>query len=580
MKRRRSSTGQAAPPLSPIDTAIIEITSAYDPNDPSSLDKVEAAAHANYKLRFLKLTKIQDDFIRIKNKHGRMPRIRIFEGANQSGKTTLGIAEDIAHAMGFRPWLMKHDPDFRIRIKVPNTGMVGCEVAGQNLIQRIEPQFLEFVPAHCMPEITRYSDGAIKSLTLTYDYNGNKCGSTIHFRSYVQPAESFEGVLSDWQHWDEPPPRPILNAAQRGKMASNAPSWFTMTPLKEPYIYDIFSLNAFNNNGTDDDIAIFRCSVWENCQDWCRECNVTIPANEPDKLEPGQTRPKSKCPNCRKVMGFMPRAGIDNYLKTITDEDEREAREEGKWKHLSGSVYKKFSKDTHLYDDFTIPRDWMRIEAVDPADSKPTRWLFGAVSPEDITVNCRQANRIYFYTYLLLDGTLDSMARAVKMKRAEHDYKEPAMVILDAKFGTKTVKTADDETSWDEELEKAGIKHIILSHSAPGDIALGHKRVKEYLVPHYSKVQAREFPGMLFARQGCSGNRSPIQDMSNYRWQEGKDKPEEDFKDFPDCVRYVALEQPLYSAQRLEDYIPPPPPESHYNPLYFGLSIPSSREAR
>jgi len=578
MKRRRApSAAVPASAPSPADSAIADILKGFDPKKPETLANVEESVVSNYKLRFLKMNRVQEDFIRCKNRHGRTPRIRLFEGANQSGKTTLGIAEDIAHMMGFRPWLKKDDPDYRIRVKVPNNGLVGCEVAGQNLIQRIEPQFREFIPPHCEPEWTRYSDGSIKSVTLTYDYMGNKCGSTAHFRSYVQPAESFEGVLSDWQHWDEPPPQPIWNAASRGKMASNAPSWLTMTPLKEPYIYDLFSLNAFNNNGTDDEIAIFRCSVWENCQDWCRECDVTIPENEPDKLEPGEIRPVGRCPQCRKVMGFMPRAGIENYLKTITDEDEREARELGKWKHLSGSVYKKFTKDTHTYTDFTIPRDWMRIEAVDPADSKPTRWLFGAVSPEDITINGRAANRVYFYTYLLVDGTIDSIVRAVKVKRAMHDYREPAMVILDAKFGSKTVKTVDDETSWDEELAKAGIKHIVLSQSAPGDIALGHKRVKEYLGMHYSKVKGAEFPGMMFAREGCSGQRGPIQDMANYRWQEGKDKPEEDYKDFPDCVRYVALEQPIYRSPELDEIMQHIPPPSSYNPLYYGLDMPSAR---
>ena len=571
MKRRRSSTTSANVPISATDSAIASILAGFDPKKPETLSNVAVAAKEAHKLWFLKMNRVQADFIRCKNRHGRTPRIRLFEGANQSGKTTLGIAEDIAHMMGFRPWLKKDDPDYRIRIKVPNNGLVGCEVAGQNLIQRIEPQFKEFIPAHCEPEWTRYSDGSVKSVTLAYDYLGNKCGSTAHFRSYVQPADSFEGVLSDWQHWDEPPTQPILNAASRGKMASNAPSWFTMTPLKEPYIYDIFSLNAFNNNGTDDEIAIFRCSVWENCQDWCRECDCTIPENSPDLIEPGKVRPIGRCPTCHKIMGFMPRAGIDNYLKTLTDPDEREAREEGKWKHLSGSVYKKFSKDTHGYADFTIPRDWMRIEAVDPADSKPTRWLFGAVSPEDIIINGRPANRIYFYTYLLVDGTIDSIARAVHVKRAMHDYKEPAMVILDAKFGTRTTKLAEDETSWDEELAKAGIKRIVLSHSAPGDITLGHKRVKEYLSPHYSKVKGAELPGMLFAREGCSGSRSPIQDMLNYRWKEGSDKPEEDYKDFPDCVRYVALEQPIYKSPALEGWIPVEAPTEAYNPLTYGL---------
>jgi phage terminase large subunit-like protein len=518
----------------------------YDPKNPASLDAVESKVKDNLKLFFLEMIPTQEEFVRKKNNRGKTPKTRLFEAGNQSGKTSIGVAEDIAHAMGFRPWLPKHDPDYQIRVKVPNNGLMGCEVAGQTLSQRIEPAFMELIPKYCGVEVSRYGDGSIKSLYLTYDFNGNSCGSTIHFRSYVQPAESFEGILADWIHWDEPPPRAILNAAERGKMATNAPSWLTMTPLKEPYIYDLFSLNAFNNGGQDQEIAVFRCSTWENCQDWCRDCNITIPENDPDKLKAGQVRPVKKCPGCGRTMGFMPRAGIENYLKKITDVDEREAREEGKWKHLSGLVYKELDRSTHLYSDFDIPSDWMRVEVVDPHDARPTCWLFAAISPEEIMVNGQQVNRVYIYSYLLPTGNIDAIARAVKVRRAELNYKEPAMVILDAKYGSQTRKTADYETSWEEQLEKSGIKKIVLSHSAPGDIALGHKIVKEYLAPHYSTLKGESFPGMRFAAQACQGHKGPIQSMFNYQWEDGKDKPQEQYKDFCDTVRYLALEEPVY----------------------------------
>ena len=55
-----------------------------------------------------------------------------------------------------------------------------------------------------------------------------------------------------------------------------------------PYIYDLFSLNAFNADGNDQEIAIFRCATWENCQDWCRDCNITIVENLPNNLQPGR----------------------------------------------------------------------------------------------------------------------------------------------------------------------------------------------------------------------------------------------------------------------------------------------------
>ena len=433
-----------------------DLLEGYSPDNPESLQQVEDKVREYVRLFFLEMNRAQEPFIRAKNKRGRTPRARLFESGNQVGKTSIGVAEDLAHAFGFRPWLNQDDPDYKIAIRVPNNGIVGCEVAGQTLAQRIEPEFMSLIPRYCAPEITRYSDGSIKSLTLGFDPLGKPCGSAIHFRSYVQPAESYEGTVLDWIHFDEPPPQAILTAATRGLMSTNGPSWYTMTPLKEAYIYDLLSLHAFNNGGDDQEIAIFRGSTWDNCQDWCRDCDLAIAENNPEVLKPGQARPVRKCPRCQRIMGFLPREGIENYLKKITDPDEREAREEGKWKHLSGLVYKEFDRARHLYSDFSIPSDWMRIEAVDPHDARPSRWLFGAVSPEEITVNGSLANRIYWYTYLLPTGNIREIAQKVKVRRAEYGYREPAMVILDAKFGSKTTKTGLEETSWEEELDKSG----------------------------------------------------------------------------------------------------------------------------
>jgi phage terminase large subunit-like protein len=532
---------------------LLDIPENFDKNDPASLAAVEEKVTSYLKLFYLRMNRAQEPFIRIKNKRGRTPRTRIFESGNQVGKTTIGVAEDIAHAMGFRPWLEKTDPDYKIAVRVPNNGIVGCEVAGQTLTQRIEPEFMALIPQYCGVTVTRYSDGSIKSIHLQNDFNGKPCGSTIHFRSYVQPAESYEGTVLDWIHFDEPPPRDILTASTRGLMSTNGPSWYTMTPLKEAYIYDLLSLHAFNNGGEDQEIAVFRGSTWDNCQDWCRACDTTIPENDPDRLKAGEVRPIDHCPKCGQVMGFLPRAGIENYLKKITDPDEREAREEGKWKHLSGLVYKMLDREKHLYEDFTIPNDWMRIEVLDPHDARPCCWLFGAVSPEEIIVNGKSANRIYWYAYLRPSGNIESICRQVRVKRAEHNYKEPAMLIIDVKFAAAEKPLHGEHfPSWEEELEKAGMKHIVHSCSAPGDVTLGHKRVKEYLAPHYSAVRGKEFPGMMFAREKTSGEGGPFQHMSNYSWKEGTDKPEEAYKDFCDCVRYAALEQPLYSRPQPE----------------------------
>lgn len=479
----------------PSTTPIPDLLDGYSPDDPASLDAVESKIREYVKLAFLKMNRAQEPFIRIKNKRGRTPRTRLFTSGNQTGKTSIGVAEDIAHAMGFRPWLLKDDPDYKINVRVPNNGIFGCEVAGQMLSQRVEPEFMKLIPKYCGIGVSRYSDGSIKSLNIANDFNGKPCGSTINFRSYVQPSDTWEGVIADWVHFDEPPPQDVLTACTRGLMSTNGPSWYTMTPLKEAYIYDLLFLHAFNMGGDDQEIAVFYGSTWDNCQDWCRDCDCTVPENDPERLEAGQERPIDNCPKCGRIMGFLPRAGIDNYLKKITDPDEREAREEGKWKHLSGLVYKELDREKHIYEDFKIPPDWMRIEVLDPHDARPCCWLFGAVSPEEITVNGKPANRIYWYSYLRPSGNIESICRQVRVKRAEHNYKEPAMLIIDVKFAAAEKPLhGESYPSWEEELEKAGMKHIVHSCSAPGDISLGHKRVKEYLQPHYSTVKDKSFP--------------------------------------------------------------------------------------
>jgi hypothetical protein len=493
---------------------------------------------SEFPLFFMKMNRAQIPFFRYKNAAGRTPKRRLLEHGNKAGKTEGGIAEDVSYSIGCRPWLNEDDPDFKIDVRLPNNGLIGCETMVHSVAEKIEPTLRRLIPKQCNPIFKPGAQGVCMRVTIPNDLQGKKLGSVIHIRSYDQAPDDFEGLDYDWVHWDEPPPEKILNAAERGKIVTNAPSWFTMTPLKEPYIYDKYSLHAANLGGDDDEIAVFRGAIWDNCRDYCRPCDYIIKENE-------FIRTIKKCPKCKQIMGFIPRAGIMEYLKTI-DPDERKAREEGMWAHLSGLVYKELDREKHIYEDFPIPKHWTKIEIVDPHDARPTRWLFGAIAPEEIEIYEKKRNRIYWYTYLLADGNVDVIARKVKSMRETHGYSEPKMVILDAKFGSKTIKTRQDETTWEDELTKAGIKHIRLSHSSPGDIAIGHKVTKEYLKDHYSNLTGKGKPGMLFAKEGCHGLRSPINDMFNYQWKEGTEKPQEEYKDFCDCVRYAALEQPVY----------------------------------
>ncbi len=286
------------------------------------------------------------------------------------------------------------------------------------------------------------------------------------------------------------------------------------------------------DDALDDEVGVIRGEIWDNCRDWCRKCDIVYIENEFDRVV-------SRCRGCGKVLGFIPRAGIDEYLKTL-DPEERKAREFGTWKHLAGLVYKELDRQVHIYDDFPIPESWMKIESVDPHDSRATHWGFAAVSPEEYELFGKKCNRIYWYDTLLLTGSIEDMTRKVKSLRALHGYIDAAYVILDKKMGEKT---QIEGVSWEGKLYESGIKHIKLSQSGPGDVELGHKVVREYLKPKYSTLLDAVRPGMMFAKNGCGGSKGLIRSMFNYQYDEKTEKPVEAFKDWPDIVRYVAMER-------------------------------------
>ena len=207
--------------------------------------ELSAKLRKEFPLFFLQMNDAQERFIRVKNKDGKTPRRRIFEAGNKVGKTFAGLAEDLAYMMGFRPWLLPEDADYRIDVPVPSISMLGCETYKHSVAEKIEPMLRFLVPSTCQAKFKPGPTGVLNILTLPFDCKGGKCGSELHIRSYDEQAMAFEGLdYNGFIHWDEPPPESIWRAAERGKVVSNAASWFTMTPLAEPWVYDRLSLRA------------------------------------------------------------------------------------------------------------------------------------------------------------------------------------------------------------------------------------------------------------------------------------------------------------------------------------------------
>lgn len=178
-----------------------------------------------------------------------------------------------------------------------------------------------------------------------------KNGSITHLMSTEQDDMVFEGSTIDFAWFDEPPRRSIYIATKRGLMVRGGVMWITATPLDEPWLYDELYLPGLS--GVDKDIEVFEGTIFENLS--------------------------------------LPRDEIERFKRTLT-EDEIETRLYGKFRHLSGRVFKEYRPERHFIPSFDIPRHWPVWCGIDPHRNKENAVVWIAVSPDNKKYVC---NEIY-----------------------------------------------------------------------------------------------------------------------------------------------------------------------------------------
>lgn len=293
----------------------------------------------------------QDRFHRAGNFKHRMVRC-----GNRYGKSTLGCAEDLAWMLGERPWYRKDDPARTAGIpQRPNKGLVITtdwdkvnEIwTSQRGIGTSVGKIWQFAPRGYIKHTRRNHSGAIEELV-------GENGSILRFDTVESFKKNQQGQeSSDWDfiHVDEPCPEAMYKAAARGLMDRNGSDWFTLTPLAEFWINDMF----FPRSGAN---AQFRAgTVW---------------------AQTGNTKDNP----------HLTKQSIDDYVALLSP-DEVECRLKGIPLELSGLVYKNFNFSKHVlqelpkgwasYDD--PPKNYICYAAIDTHPQTPMAVLFVAVAP-------------------------------------------------------------------------------------------------------------------------------------------------------------------------------------------------------
>lgn len=290
-----------------------------------------------------------------KSFHNASNRIRVFFGGNRSGKTTAGANEGRWIAEGTHPF-----HSFRL----PNKGCIVLQDFQTHAKDIMEPKIREWFPPGLIEGVETNSVGAIVKYRL-------KHGSTIDVKSHEQDLKVFEGSDYDWVWFDEPPPEAIFKAMWRGLTDRRGIAWFTGTPLTEPWLYDVYQKAAAENNKG------MYWSIFSSIHDNAKNLGE-------GSAEEGELR-------------------IKEFLETL-DDDEKEAREHGRFLHMRGQIFKTWKRGTHTVKPFPWPNSWPVLLSLDPHPRKPWALSFLGLSP---------AGFRFLLSSHYLDGVVEDVAEAI-----------------------------------------------------------------------------------------------------------------------------------------------------------------------
>lgn len=416
--------------------------------------------------------------------HKSTAKIRLVCGGNQSGKSVSEFNEGIWTALGIHPWNKR---------PTPNRGRIVATDLKEGIGEIVQNHFDEWLPASEVRSIKKGPTGVISKLVF-------KNRSTIDFLSYEQDKKVFESWVGDWASFDEPPPRHAYIGTLRGLMRRKGTLWIAATPLTEPWMYD----EIYLKDGIGG-IEVFNYDMWDN--------------------------------------KYVSREEKELFLSKLTKE-EREAREHGRFRHLSGLIHKQFDRKVHCVSSFTIPKEWPRHFALDYHPQKPCVMVWAAVTPKD---------KLVIYDELVVNMRVSEIAARIK----DREGTRRAVTVAGDKSLVKIVRdpmkmrwidplsATPDRTSIGGCALREFARHGIRCRGWGKNFTVGKNAVDEYLA-----LDKEGKPGIYFFNDKVP---LTINSYLHYQWNDYdydkdnvKEKPKQRFSDLPDCVRGIALHRPKY----------------------------------
>jgi phage terminase large subunit-like protein len=426
--------------------------------------------------------------------HACPKRNRWMLGGNRTGKTECGAAEAAYWARGNHPYRRITRPTDGWVVSLTNE--VQRDVAQKKLLSYLNPAWIVDVKTR----MGRADDleNAIIDYILVESIHGGV--SRIGFKSCDQGRGKFQGTSLDWVWFDEEPPEEIYQECQMRIIDRRGDIWGTMTPLMGlTWVHDVIYLNERNDP-----------NVWCGSMQWSD--NPWLSDEEIRTLE-----------------------------ATMTDE-EREARQYGRFVAMSGLVYKEFNEQHHVIDPFPVPREWYDTISIDPGLEHPLSCHFYA---------CDHDGTVYVVAEHHQAGwNVEQHAAAIKDIATKLDWPRDSRGrltgIIDA---AATQKVLAAEKTVLELFEEQGFA-LRPTTAQEKVIWSGVQRVKQFLTLREANDKQAWPRGKprLFVFRNCV---NMIREFKSYRWKPDSDSTPIAIKDDAmDDLRY-------YIAQKPEAYVAP-----------------------
>ena len=423
---------------------------------------------------------------------------RLAEAGNRGGKSTCGVAEDCAWLLGYRPWYDEGDPRRTLGIPPPpNKGIVlaaDWEKVSEVFTNEAADQpgkIWTMLPQGFVTKKTRNHTGGIGRVEC-------ENGSVLAFdttRSFMSNPLGQESSDWDFLHVDEPCSKEQYVAITRGLIDRAGKVWFTLTPIMEPWIGEMFfpdsvsvkdrpNTNSIKRDGKKKYFAI-RWSMYDN--------------------------------------PHLTRDAIEDFESNLTEE-EKMARIHGYPLALSGTIYKEYEAERHVLRE--IPEGWESFERppldyniwwrLDPHPAKAHAVLFMAISP---------LGQLFIYDEIFDPGTISHVCEMIKAKTAGY--------FVPSKKADPAAWNPDPVTRQTEIVNSVYRSGIYGLSKASKDLSNGINKVRQDL-----KADGRIYFSPNLVRTAW--------EIRRYRWNPKTGKPVDTEDHMMENLYRLLIDDPIY----------------------------------